>query len=252
MKIDVVATAQQANNSIVENKTVVVIDVLRATTVMVKVLNNGAKGIIPVLSPDEAFKIKKTETSNVVLGGERNADLIEGFDYGNSPLSYSDEVIKDKLLVMTTTNGTLAIKNSLSAKELLIAAFVNDKAVVDVLKSKEDIVLVCSGNNGLYTLEDALCAGRIIALLIDQNLNIQLSDFALSIHQLYLHSQTDLIKMAAKGYHYNVLSKKGYHKDLEYCFNSDQCKNVPIWNGSMLVNYVRDWTKQSEIKQTSN
>ena len=235
MNIDVVATAQQVSESIVKDKTIVVIDVLRATSVMVTALNNDALGVIPVLEPEEAFGVKQEQKHDCILGGERHADLIEGFDFGNSPLAYSEDVIKEKILVMTTTNGTLALNNSLSASELLIGAFINDKAVAKELEEKDNIVLVCSGNNGLYTLEDALCAGRIIDLLMQRNDKIQLTDLALSVHQLYSQNKDDLMKLASKGYHYNVLAGKNYIEDLQYCFKSDICNIVPVWNGTMLV-----------------
>ncbi|WP_289054749.1 2-phosphosulfolactate phosphatase [Carboxylicivirga marina] len=236
MKLEVIGTAQQVSADLVKGKTVVVIDVLRATSVMVSALNNGAKGIIPVLSPDDAFDIKKENGTDVILGGERHAEPIEGFDYGNSPLSYNKEVIAGKLLVMTTTNGTLAINNSLSAKELLIASFANDKAIVNEIKNHKDVALVCSGNNGLYTLEDALCAGRIIHLLQEQSVELELTDFALTIESLYEINATKLHETASKGYHYNVLKTKGYLKDLEYCFRSGICDNVPHWNGQVIEN----------------
>ncbi|MCU4155034.1 2-phosphosulfolactate phosphatase [Carboxylicivirga sp. A043] len=235
MKIEVIATAQQVTEEQVKNKTVVVIDVLRATSVMVTALSNGAKAVVPVLSPDEAFQIKKSSGCEVLLGGERHAELIEGFDYGNSPLSYTPDVVKGKVVVMTTTNGTLAIHNSLLAKELYIASFLNDKAIVNQLKEKQDIVLVCSGNNGLYTLEDALCAGRIIHLLQQQHSNIRLSDFALSIKALYESHQQNIHNVAAQGYHYNVLRQKGYQQDLDYCFQTNVCDIVPEWSGDRIV-----------------
>lgn len=231
MKIDVLTTAQQADSTLVKGKTVVVIDVLRATSVMVTALQNGASFIIPVLSPDEAFKIKSTLPESCVLGGERNAEPIAGFDYGNSPFSYTKEHIEGKALLMTTTNGTLAINNSLEADELLIGSFINDEAIAQRLADKNDILIVCSGNNGVYTLEDALCAGRLIYLLkTNCNNDIDCTDIALSVLALYQSNMDELESFASKGYHYNVLKQKGYHNDLEYCFKSNVCNAVPFWN----------------------
>ena len=234
MKIEVIPTAQQVNSNAVKGKTVVVIDVLRATSVMITALNNSAKGVVPVLSPEDAFDIKEKSHDEVILGGERHAEPIAGFDYGNSPLSYSSSVIKDKVLVMTTTNGTLAIKNALSARELLVASFINDEAVANMLANKDEIALVCSGNNGLYTLEDALCAGRIMHLL-EQRSSVELSDFALSTKVLYQARQHNVSGIASKGFHYGVLLQKGYQADLEYCFTQNVSNTVPYWDGKWLV-----------------
>ena len=238
MNIEVIGTAQQVTEGQVRNKTVVVVDVLRATSVMVTALHNGATGVIPVLSPEEAFALRD-QLPHVVLGGERNAEPITGFDYGNSPLSYTTDVVKGQTLVMTTTNGTLAIQNAMAAKELVVAAFINDKAVSHYLQEKQDVVFVCSGNNGLYTLEDALCVGRIIYLLKQINDRVKLSDFALSLEQLYASKVNNLLELAMQGHHYQVLDAKGYHPDLEYCFRSDMTQIIPIWDGQVLKNISR-------------
>jgi len=239
MKIEVVATAQQVVEEQVEGKTVVVIDVLRATSVMVTALCNGASRVIPVLSPEEAFELSNEIEEDIILGGERHAEPIEGFDYGNSPLSYTPDVIEGKVLIMTTTNGTLAIKNALAAKELMVASFINDKAIAQYLSAKEEVVIVCSGNNGLYTLEDALCAGRIITLIKQLERNVHLCDLALSLEQLYFLNSDHLLEFAAKGHHYNVLKKKGYEKDLQYCFRSGVTDVIPMWDGNALKNNSR-------------
>ncbi len=235
MQIDVIATAQQVKEEQVKGKTVVVIDVLRATSVMVTALQNGAKAIVPVLAPEEAFDLKAKLETNIILGGERHAEPIPGFDYGNSPLSYTPQVIKDKILVMTTTNGTLAINNSLSANELLVASFLNSHALCEYLANKSELVLVCSGNNGLYTLEDALCAGHIIYLLEQAGIGLRCSDFALSVKALYELNKDNLEQFAAKGYHYGVLQQKGYEEDLHYCFTEKVCDVIPYWNGQAIV-----------------
>lgn len=236
MQIDVVATAQLVNTEVVEGKTVVVIDVLRATSVMITALHNGAETVIPVTNPDEAFVLKEQLGKDVLLGGERMAELIPGFDYGNSPLSYTRDVVCGKTLVMTTTNGTLAINNSLVAKELIVASFINSDAVCQYLKNKEDVIIVCSGNNGLYTLEDALCAGAIVEQLHNAGSTIDCTDFAIAQKALYENNKNNLEQFVASGYHYNVLKNKGYTEDLAYCFQSGICQNIPVWNGQGLVN----------------
>ncbi|MBR8536751.1 2-phosphosulfolactate phosphatase [Carboxylicivirga sediminis] len=237
MQIDVVATAQLVNSEVVEGKTVVVIDVLRATSVMITALQNGAKAVIPVTTPDEAFEMKKQLGRDVLLGGERMAEPIPGFDFGNSPLSYTADVVSGKTLVMTTTNGTLAINNSLTAQELIVASFINSDAVCQFLSNKEDVIIVCSGNNGLYTLEDALCAGQIIYQLQKAGMAVQCTDFALAQKALYESHRDNLGQLSTSGYHYNVLQQKGYVDDLAYCFETSISKTIPVWNGQALVSY---------------
>ena len=143
----------------VENKNVVVIDILRATTTMCVAMENGANSIWPVDSVQKAAQAG----SSFLTAGERNGEKVEGFDLGNSPQEFSEEVVKGRDIVMTTTNGTKAISLSEGAKNIYIASYRNISAVVQELqKQPEDIVLFCSGWKDQVNLEDTLFAGEII------------------------------------------------------------------------------------------
>ena len=229
MTIDIILTARDIDAEKVKNKTVIVIDVLRATSVMTMALANGAHQVIPVLSPEEAFALqKKIGSEKVVLGGERNEVPIEGFDVGNSPLSYPPEVIKGKTLLITTSNGTRAIAHSKEAQKMLIGCFLNDKAIIDAVQHEEELILVASGSDDLFTLEDSLCAGKI-AYVLQQRCNAQLSDVAIAMAKLYEQNQNDIHALLSKGRHYNRLKELGASDDLTYCLASDQTKVIPIY-----------------------
>lgn len=232
--IDVIATAREANAHSVGNDTAVIIDVLRATSVMVTALSNGAKKIVPMLTPEEALEYKKLNP-DVLLGGERFAELIQGFDLGNSPLSYGADVVKGKNIVMTTTNGTRAIINSSSAANRYIACFLNAREVARQLMQHERITLVCSGADDLFTLEDALCAGYIICLMKQMDADIELSDFALAMMSLYTSAAFDVRTIASKGRHYKTLKTKGYADDLDYCFGPSLIHVVPVVREGVVV-----------------
>ncbi len=234
MKVDIISSAREIFPDKVEGKVVVVIDILRATSVMVTAFANGVKSVMPVLTPEEAFDIKeKLSSEKVVLGGEREARPIVGFDYGNSPLSYVQEVIKDKSLIITTTNGTRAILNSQQAIKLYVGAFVNDKAIVDVLKDEQEIVLVASGSNDEFTIEDSLCAGKL-AYDLQEQYGAELTDVAIAMSNLYHLNSEDIHKIASQGAHYKRLKGMGFFKDLEYCFKSDLYQVVPEYkNGTI-------------------
>ena len=148
----------------------VVVDVLRATTVMVHALASGVEAIIPCLEIAEAREAAaKLGPGRAILGGERQGMPIEGFDFGNSPASYTPEVCRGKTLVMTTTNGTRAIHASREADRVLIGAFANLKATLRVCRSSYDagmpIHVVCAGTDGLVSLEDTLLAGAIVSCM---------------------------------------------------------------------------------------
>ncbi len=233
MNIDVINRAQDVKPELIEGKTAVVIDVLRATSVMTTAINNGVKKIIPVLTPEEAFSLKLQLGSNVVLSGERYAELIDGFDFGNSPLSFTPTAIEGKSLIITTSNGTLAIKNALGAKDLYIASFLNAYAICKQLSDKKEIVLICSGTNGKLTLEDNLCSGYIISLL-EELTSCNLSDSAIVAHSLYTQC-SNLQQYASQGYHYKVLEIKGFISDLEECFTLNKYDVVPFWKDGAII-----------------
>lgn len=139
----------------------VVVDVLRATTAMVHALHAGIEAIIPCLEVNEARAIADSfPKGSVILGGERQGLPIEGFDLGNSPMSYTPEICQGKTLVMTTTNGTRAIHASLDAERILIAAFANVQKTISILAAFAGPVhVVCAGTDGNVSLEDTLLAG---------------------------------------------------------------------------------------------
>lgn len=213
--IDVIATAQQALDVDMKGATTVVIDVLRATSSMTCAIHNGARSIVAVNTPEEAFDFKAKSSSRVILGGERHADKISGFDLDNSPLSYSADVVRGNDIVMTTTNGTLAIGACRRADRLLISSFLNADNVINQLQSVSgDIYIVCAGTEGRFTIEDGLCAGYIVSKLVGDK-----SDFAISMQQVYLSSSEDIRLVASKGEHFERLKRKGYAFDLDVCFS---------------------------------
>jgi 2-phosphosulfolactate phosphatase len=115
-----------------ENQTVVVIDVLRATSSMCLAMYNGAKGIIPVLNPESCLAY--SDFPDYILAAERNGEVVEGFDVGNSPLSYSREKVENKTIVISTTNGTKAINKSTGARNIVIGSFLNLEALCSYLR----------------------------------------------------------------------------------------------------------------------
>ncbi|MBS0205225.1 MAG: 2-phosphosulfolactate phosphatase [Planctomycetes bacterium] len=142
----------------------VIIDVLRASTTIVHALDNGAKCVIPCGEVDEAHRIARTRPAgSVLLGGEREGTLIDGFDLDNNPFAYTASVVQGKTIAFTTSNGTRALLRAAAADRVLIGSFVNLQAVVNVLASDpRPVHLVCAGTKGKITVEDSLCAGAIV------------------------------------------------------------------------------------------
>lgn len=146
--------------SLLRETVAVVIDVLRATSVFTYATHSGIRKVIPVMDVDTAFQLKKHyPPEDILLGGERGCLPIEGFDLGNSPQHYTPERVAGKTLILTTTNGTVAMQAARSARTIYIASFLNAAAVVECLQNENKIAIICAGTNGSETEEDLLLAG---------------------------------------------------------------------------------------------
>ncbi len=215
-----------------QGKVVVVIDVLRATTTMTVALDQGATKVIPVESIEECLSYK--DKPDHILAGERGGQKVEGFSYGNSPFEYMDGVVKGKTLVLTTTNGTRAIKMSSDAKEILIGGFLNFSALTRwLLNESTDTVLLCSGWRDKFNLEDTIFAGAIINHLKEYFLVD--SDSAFAAEKLYLNSRRNMLHYMKQSSHYKRLAKFGVVNDIKYCLRPDLTNVVPILKDGALV-----------------
>ncbi len=166
MRLDVFFSAAGLAPQEVAGRPVFVKDVLRATTVICAALYNGAKGIVPVASVDEATRMAQTlGPEDVILMGERNSQPIEGFPLGNSPLEMTEASVRGKTLIMSTTNGTRALLAAQGASEVYVAAAANlhmaGERARQILETGKDLVIVCAGKEGHFGLDDAYAAGRL-------------------------------------------------------------------------------------------
>lgn len=229
MKIDVIICADNIKSEYLENKVVVVIDMLRATSVITTALANGAKKIIPILTVEEAFDKKKElllSGEDTLIGGERKALKIEGFDFSNSPLEYTKDKVNGKTIILSTTNGTRAINLSLKAEEIIIGSILNSKAVaLELKKLNKDVVFINAGTNGEFSMDDFICCGYMISLLSEIS-NCDLSDIAKTAKYIY-ENNTNLIDYIKEARHYNVLKALNLMKDLAYCCKKDILNIVP-------------------------
>jgi 2-phosphosulfolactate phosphatase len=167
MNIDVFLTPGEVNPAEVAGRTVVVLDVLRATTTIVEALSAGAKAIYPVGSIEDALRLANSfGREEVLLCGERRCLPIDGFDLGNSPREFTPERVAGKTLVMTTTNGTYAMMLAAGAERILIGSITNLDAIVeDIARSEVSPAFICAGRERFFAMEDAVCAGAMAARL---------------------------------------------------------------------------------------
>lgn len=150
-------------------QTVVVIDILRATTTITQALAAGAPIVIPCLEVDEARQMAATINGPIALGGERGSRLIPGFHFGNSPAEYTPASVGGKTVIFTTTNGTRAMQHCRKATRLLLGAFTNLSALIRELAAVREFALVCAGTDGQVTREDVLFAGAVLDRWLNQH-----------------------------------------------------------------------------------
>jgi len=212
----------------VENKVVVVIDILRATSTISTILHNGAKAVIPV---KEETIAKEYKAKGFLVGGERGGETIEGFDFGNSPFQYKPEIVKGEEVVLTTTNGTKCIEMSAHAYQVVIGSFLNlDKVVEHINYLNKDIVLFCAGWKNLVNLEDSLFAGAVACSFTDE----ELDDATLLCIDAYRAAQEDLFKALQNSNHFQRLASKGVTKDIEYCCKRNMIDTIGVLKGGKI------------------
>lgn len=195
----------------------VVLDVLRATSVMVQALDSGAESIRPCLEIADAQALAaELPAGSAVLAGERLGLPIEGFDFGNSPGAFTRESVGGKTVVMTTTNGTKAILAALDAEVVYIAAFLNLASTVRRLRAeKRPVHLVGSGTNGLVSWEDSLLAGAIVQGLAGTHAPIGNDEALLTAAAWNGRGDTDPYAVLARGYGGRRVTEIGLTPDIK-------------------------------------
>jgi 2-phosphosulfolactate phosphatase len=191
----------------------VVFDVLRATSAMITALAHGAAGVWPVRTIEEARALKENRPA-ALLGGERHGDRIEGFDLGNSPLEYGENV-RGVEIISTTTNGTIALRAAEHASTVLAASLLNNGATALRLDAHpaSEVVLVCAGTFREAALEDILAAGMLISLLPGR----PLTDAAETALAVYRQEQADLPGALCRAKNGRALLAKGRRAEVDWC-----------------------------------
>jgi 2-phosphosulfolactate phosphatase len=217
----------------IEGSIVVVIDIFRATSSICYGIENGAEAIIPVAKVEECAAYGEMGF-NYLLAAERDGKVVDGFDFGNSPFSYTAEKVNGKTIVLTTTNGTHALHLSIKAKQIVIGSFLNLTSLCNWLKAQqEDILLVCAGWKNNFNLEDTLFAGAVTHQL--GNDDYKQDDAAIAALDLYALAKNDLNSYLKKTSHSERLKQLGIEADIAFCLNVDLTKAIPVLDGGKLV-----------------
>ncbi|NLB61087.1 MAG: 2-phosphosulfolactate phosphatase [Clostridiales bacterium] len=236
MRLDVYPKFSKLIDSRVSGRTVIVVDVLRSTTSIIWAVKNGAGKIIPATDAGEAATIfSRLDSPDVVLAGEVGGVKHPDFHIGNSPFEFTPEVVENKTIIISTSNGTKVINGAKGAKSVLVGAMINMTAVAKrAAKCSDDILIICAGTDDEISADDLCAAGAIIdALHKNYDGGIEQSDMAFVCQNLYKNWENGNIDLS-KTKHWSCLVELGYQNDIKFCFSKDVTDVVPEYNNGVI------------------
>lgn len=216
-----------------EFEIVVVIDVLRATSAICAAFDNGIAAIIPVPTVEEAWKYKK---KGYLAGAERKGQIVDGFDFGNSPFSYMKDEFRGKEVVLTTTNGTKSLDVAKEAELVVVGSFLNLRVLSEWLAEQDkNILCLCSGWQDKFNLEDTICAGAISEHLLSTGNFTSEEDSSIAAKYLYLSAKDNYFGYLKSSSHRRRLKNLNLNEDIKYCLTPNQTNVIPVLKDGKLV-----------------
>lgn len=231
MRVDVVLTAERLDPASVEGASVLVIDVLRASTTIVSALAHGCRALVPVADADEARRRARAHRGEPpLLAGERRGETIDGFDLGNSPLEVAGSHIRGRTVLLTTSNGTRALLAARRAAAIGVAGFVNlGAAAAWAAAQGRPVALACAGERGAVSLEDRVCAGMLAAHLADGEPPPILTEDARAAARVAERYEKDLGALREDSPWARHLIRTGRGRDVDACLSRDTSTLVPVY-----------------------
>jgi len=213
--------------------TVAIVDILRATTSICAAFDNQVKEIIPVGTTEEALEYKN---KGYLIAAERNGIKLDFADFGNSPDNFTRDHVRGRSIVYSTTNGTQTIKKITNGNPVVIASFINLKAVAKYIVAKnQNLVIVCAGWKNKFNLEDSVYAGALTAELLNMGMTMN-CDSAQAAVDLWTIAKDNPVAYIQKAMHRERLKKLNLDSILEYCFTPDLTDVVPVFDGHKIIN----------------
>ncbi|HZJ71041.1 MAG TPA: 2-phosphosulfolactate phosphatase, partial [Planctomycetota bacterium] len=227
MRVHVALTPGEFPSLGLGGRVALVIDVLRASTSVVAACAAGCRQVIPVATA-EAARESAARLGDALLAGERGGDMIPGFDLGNSPLEFTPERVRGRSIVLTTTNGTAAMLAAAGAEAAAVAALTNVEAAARWAAAQErDVTLLCSGEAGRLSLEDAVCAGVLVDRLAAEA-PIDATDAAMIARRASHYYARDLARLVEDSGWARKLTRAGREADLAACLAFTGIDMVPV------------------------
>jgi 2-phosphosulfolactate phosphatase len=233
--IDVAPTAEALNPSQLRASTVLVVDVLRASTTMIAALANGCAAIVPVADAEEARRrARSLPGASVLVAGERRGQAIPGFHLGNSPLEFTPDRVRDTIVVFTTSNGTRALLAARGAPAVGVGALVNLSAAAAWARAgRRDVTVLCAGQRGAVSLEDHVCAGLLVERLLREEPGASATATAVEALRVGRQYGHDLAQLAEASPWARHLARVGRAADVAACLMLDTATLVPVYRADV-------------------
>jgi 2-phosphosulfolactate phosphatase len=230
MRVHVALTPGGFADLALAGETALAVDVLRATSAAVAACEAGCRRVVPVPDQAAAASLAGRDGWRVILAGERGGEAIPGFDLGNSPVEFTADRVAGRTVVLTTTNGTAAMLTAAEAGAAGLAALTNLTAAADwALVQGRDVSILCAGDGGAFSLEDAVCAGLLVARLTAARPDARLSDGAAAALGLGRHYARRLDRLAEDSRWARRLASLGRQADVACCLRTDTSRVVPVF-----------------------
>jgi 2-phosphosulfolactate phosphatase len=248
MRVEVLLGATSVMPADVAGRVVAVVDVLRASSSIAAALHHGARAVIPFESAEEVvLRSKSFERGDVRLAGERRMLPVPGFDFGNSPREFTREAVEGKTILLSTTNGTVALVAVQGARDVIVASYVNHTASLAFLRvaarAGMDVTIVAAGRERHFSLEDAAFAGRLVRGITKRVRSAELNDAAQACVLLDRKYGDRLEELFAASDHGRALAEAGFAADLAVCAQIDAFPVVPVYLDRQISKLGPDWER---------
>jgi len=249
-EIKVFGTPREIVDDDLRGHSAVVIDVLRSSATITHALQNGAREVIPVVTPAEAGELaSRTGRGVSLLGGERDGKKIEGFDLANSPTEYTADRVSGRIIVFASTNGAPTLVRARAAERVYLGGYNNYSALLQqLIADNRPVVLLCAGKLEHFSIEDFVCAGKFVHGLAHKlGKRAQLADSAIAAKLLYDRHAADIVELHRQCSHGRFLSELGHSADLEICAQVDSHPIIPTFVEGKLKAFRQNGTPLNEI-----
>jgi 2-phosphosulfolactate phosphatase len=230
MRVHVALTPAEFPDLALEGCAALVVDVLRATSMVIAAFDAGCARVIPVTDAASARERSRAlHPEPVLLAGESGGDRIEGFDLGNSPLDCTPDSVGGRTLLLTTTNGTAAMLKASEAGAAAVAALTNVGAAARwAVSTGRDVTVLCAGEKGGFSLEDAVCAGLLAEGIVRGAAGSALTDAAQAARCLGVLYGARLDRLRSDSGWARHLEAQARAADLDCCLRLDRSTVVPV------------------------